>query len=372
MHKILNALGLLALCAALVAPPANAEIDPAALPIRHLNVAAADESALNGILHSHAHLMAAQTPAGSVARALGLLDDAPRPALQAHGNPTSGNFFFGPASMICLGNVRGGAGSSGCQVIKAAEQHPIYVNTPATAVAANFGNPAQFITDYSASNFSHIDDQYIYAPNPDTGAPGVGANNRYPLATSYFITYKPHQTLQESDVFAIVHAAAVAAKVTKSSGLEHIFHVFIPKGTDTCYTATACYSPADPKTFAFCGYHSEVTFSDIGTVLFTVEPYQGVKGCAIPVGYADNVSGQPTASNDLLFSAASVLAHEITETITDPLLTTGWRAEYTGPESGQEIGDICVGQWAGTVMNGHTWITQMLYSNYYYACGNGT
>jgi hypothetical protein len=315
--------------------------------------------------------MAARTPAGAVARALGLLDDTPPPEAQPRGNPTAASFVFAPAQLICLGNVRGGAGSAGCQVVKSAHQHPVYVNTAASAIAANFGNPTQFLTDYSASNFSHIDDQYIY-PSSSNGSPGVGANNRYPLSTAFSVSYKSGITLQNSDIDAIVHAAAAAEKITKTTGLQHVFHVFLPKGTVTCYSASACYSPNVPSTFAFCAYHSAVTFSDIGTVLFTVEPYQGVKGCAIPLGYAANVSGQPTSADDLLYSAASVLAHEVTETITDPLLQTGWRAEYTPLEAGQEIADICTGQWIETVMNGHSWITQELYSNWYYGCANGT
>ncbi len=350
--------------------PAFADVDPAA-DIAPANVAAGDVAAGANVVFGRAHLMAARTLAGAVARALRQLDDSPLPDLQPRGNPTSASFYFAPAQLICLGNVAGGAGSSGCEVLKSAYQHPIYVNTASSAIAANFGNPAQFLTDYSASNFSHLTDQYIYRA-ASNGNPGVGPNNRYPLNKAFALTYKPKTTLTLNDVYAIVHAGAVSEKITKSTGIEHMFHVFIPKGQDTCYSASACYSPDKPGTFAFCGYHSAVQFSDVGLVLFTVEPFQGVKGCEIPLGYAANYPNEPTASNDLTFSAASVLAHEVTETITDPLLKTGWRAEYTPLEAGQEIGDICTGEWIATDMNGHTWITQEMYSNWYFACANGT
>jgi hypothetical protein len=318
-----------------------------------LRVSAADRAAVATITLNRYHLFAARTTAGIEARALGKLGTI-TPMLK-HPETATETTGFGPADMACLG--------SPCQTLKTAYQHPVYVNTTAAAVAANFGNPAGFLTDYSAGGFSHVNDQYV----------GDTAANRYPLSTATYATSTNLSgTFGQNDLYEIVHAVAVADKIPKNGGLTHVFHLFLPKGTNTCMDEGPCYSPANASSFAFCAYHDAVTFSDLGTILFTVEPYQGVAGCEIPVGGAYNVKAQPTAANDLMFSAASVLAHEETETITDPLINTGWRAEFTGIEGGQEIGDICEGQWAATAMDGVTWVTQLMYSNAYHACVNGS
>ena len=71
----------------------------------------------------------------------------------------------------------------------------------------------------------------------------------------------------------------------------------------------ANYSPDNPATFAFCAFHASVNFSDVGHVLFTVEPFQNVPGCAV---------GKPSPNGVLVDSTASVLSHQLIETITDP------------------------------------------------------
>ena len=67
--------------------------------------------------------------------------------------------------------------------------------------------------------------------------------------------------------------------------------------------------PDNLKSFAFCAYHGGATFRDIGHVLYSVEPFQGVEGC----------SSRPGAPNgQLADSTNNVLSHETFETITDP------------------------------------------------------
>ena len=350
--------GAAAFCAALttaVAPlRASATVVTGAADFNPVRVSAADRLAATRVVSNRYHLFAARTVAGIEARALGKLGTVT--PMVRHAATTAATTGFGPADLVCLGNP--------CQTLKSAVQHPVYVNTAASAVAANFGNPAQFLTDYSAGNFSHVTDQYVDST----------ASNRYPLSTATYATYTNLSgTLGVNDLWQIVHAVAVADKIPKNGGLTHVFHLFLPKGTDTCMDEGPCYSPDNSASFSFCAYHDEVTFSDLGTILYTVEPYQGVQGCEIPLGSAYNdTTPEPTSSNDLTFSAASVLAHELTETITDPLITTGWRAEFTGVEGGQEIADICEGQWAASNMAGVVWITQLMYSNAYHECVNGS
>ena len=76
-----------------------------------------------------------------------------------------------------------------------------------------------------------------------------------------------------------MHAAGKSGGV----GYGHIYHIYLPHGTDACADAsdTVCYLPDHPSTFVLCAYHASDTFTDIGHVLFSVEPFQNIPGCAI-------------------------------------------------------------------------------------------
>ena len=106
---------------------------------------------------------------------------------------------------------------------------------------------------------------------------------------------KINQTLQTNvlglnDILSIVHAAAT--KLSVQSGYGNILHIFLPQGVDTCFDLSpVCYSPDNPPTFAFCGYHASVLFNDIGHILFTVQPYQNVPGCQVATPDAERITG---------------------------------------------------------------------------------
>ena len=85
-----------------------------------------------------------------------------------------------------------------------------------------------------------------------------------------------------------------------------------------------------------------MTYSDIGHVLLTVEPFQNVDGCSVAT---------PSPNGALVDSTANVLSHETFETLTDPdppatfddlfNRNFGWLALNSLVEFGEEIGDIC-------------------------------
>ncbi len=236
-----------------------------------------------------------------------------------------------------------------------ADHHPIYINMS----PSHWGNPGMFLTDLGRSNFIHLLDQYV----------GNSANNRYTLGTSFLATYPvpANHTIKDSDLYPLLHAAAAS----QGSGLEHIYHVFLPKGVDICVDAANCYSPDISKTFTFCAYHGYVTFKDaVGHVLYTVEPYQDVAGCqARPTG---TPNGQLTDSTD------DTLSHEVFETISDPDLTA-WYVHALTFSNGNEIGDLCVRAavfpgkniysfYGNVVLNGHLYSVQPEYSNQFHGC----
>jgi hypothetical protein len=240
----------------------------------------------------------------------------------------------------------------GGKVVKAAKSHPVYVDCAASC----WGNPTTFLNHLGKSSLIHITDQYV----------GSTANNRYTVGTVAKINFSIFGTLTDIDMLSFVHTAAASL----GQGYGNIYHIFLPAGVDVCKAGTSeCYSPDNPSTFTFCAYHGSVTFSDIGHVLFTIEPYQNVGGCSY---------SEPTPNGALIDSTASTLSHELIESITDPDLDA-WSAVQSGGTLGQEIGDVCVRlkvDAAGflelfdppTCLNGKDYAIQAEYSNKYHAC----
>jgi hypothetical protein len=196
---------------------------------------------------------------------------------------------------------------------------------------------------------------------------GSRAKNRYTLSPTFFFaqTNPGVTSLTINDVATLVHQAALVG----GAGLTHIYHLFLPQGIDLCTDAnnTFCYSPDNSQTFMFCGFHSDVMFADTGDILFTVEPFQNVPGCAV---------APPNPNGQLADSTNSLLSHELFEVITDPQ-GDAWVAESSGPEAGNEIGDICEGAAnlssealvpSFLLTAGKTYQTQLEYSNKTHRC----
>jgi hypothetical protein len=303
------------------------------------SISGSDMAAASSVSKSWYRIMPASTPAGKSLSKSSLSNKklASVPALPKPG--------FYPADLV----------NHGGPVVTTAEQNPIYFDCPAGPTAC-WGNPATFLTRLNNSAFIHITDQYV----------GTTANSRYPVGPSV----KINQTLQTNvlylnDILTIVHAAAT--KLSTPDGYGNILHLFLPQGVDTCFDLTTiCYSPDNPSSFRFCAYHGSVVFNDIGHILFTVEPYQNVPGCQV---------ASPSPNGLLVDSTASILSHELIETITDPDLNAWW-SDISLIEQGEEIGDICepVGNGAGQfldpkfVVGGKYYKIQLEYSNKFHGC----
>lgn len=267
------------------------------------------------------------------------------------------------SSASSAGSVRypGDLTFQGGTVVDSAQSHPIYLLPNGKCpISQCWGNPEGFLKDLGESRFIHLVDQYI----------GQHASERYTLGDRTKVKYVPPSVpFTDADMEAVVHAVASAAG---QSGYGHIFHVFLPPGQDECFdsTFTVCYSPDNVNTFAFCAYHSSVDFSDIGHVLYSVEPYQDVPGCRVRPG---------TPNGQLIDSTNDVLSHELIETITDPD-GTGWWNSTGGGMFGEEIGDECVFLLPSATsmfldsdpfiyrIDDHTYATQPEYSNAVHGC----
>ncbi len=186
--------------------------------------------------------------------------------------------------------------------------------------------------------------------------PQYNAAGTYSAAGDYPVSYQISGTLQDQDIFNILYNVITANNLPTGYGSE--FHVFLAQGVDECSNAAGgCYSPDNPSQWTYCAYHGSNDWSDIGHVLYSVEPYQGVNGC--------EVSNTNSPNGVVADSTASTLSHETFETITDPDVAVNNIAWYNS--SLGEIGDECApaaGVPTGNVnLSGATWEIQMEYNN---------
>jgi hypothetical protein len=312
-------------------------------------VSAQDRASTYSLSNFRFHVLPANTKAGKASAAARTLTAMPEsrsgaPRSLPASVPTLPSPGFYPADLSFFGG----------NLVTTAESHDIYLNCPSSC----WGNPAGFLNDISKSNFIHLVDQYVNASSNNRYTKGKSVSLQETLITN---------TLGQNDLLTFVHAAAVQLTAT---GYDNIFHLFLPQGIDTCFDLTSvCYSPDNPSTFFFCAYHGSVDFSDIGHVLFTVQPYQAVAGCEV---------APPNPNSELADSTNSVLSHELFETITDPDPPTGWVANGSLDEQGFEIADEC--QPIGNqnfqfltptfLLNGKKYELQLEYSNKFHGCAN--
>ena len=187
------------------------------------------------------------------------------------------------------------------------------------------------------------------------------ASGNYYAAGDFPATYSTAGTLQDADIFNILYSVITANNLPTGYGSE--FHVFLGQGVEECSTsAGGCYSPSNPAQWTYCAYHGSNDWSDIGHVLYSVEPYQDVQGC--------QVSYLPSPNGSLVDSTSSTLSHETFETMTDPDVGINNLAWYNNTKG--EIGDVCApggGVSTGNVnLSGTTYEIQMEYDNNVHDC----
>ncbi|HZY97914.1 MAG TPA: hypothetical protein VFE35_12535 [Candidatus Cybelea sp.] len=232
-------------------------------------------------------------------------------------------------------------------IMSAAASFNIYVNCT-TGGESCWGDPEGFEKNLTGSKFAALLTQYTNSSPRD-----------YTFGSAFSVKYHTYtKLLYSNDLLTILHAALV--KNGEKVGYTNLYHIFLPKGMDTCFDRTrSCYSPDHPRTFSFCAYHESVAFPDIKeNVIVSIEPYQKVGFCA---------SRASSGASALTNSTASTLAHEMFESFTDPGPAFAW-FNFT---FGSEVGDLCqTFQWKIAV--GETvYSIQPMYSNHYHACAAG-
>ena len=198
------------------------------------------------------------------------------------------------------------------------------------------------LRDLNKSSLIRVANQYL----------GADAKGQFGVTSLTTTATFANNSATLNDIFDILFSASTAIG---ASGYDHIFHVFLPQGTDMCMTPASCYSPDNPNTFVFCAFHGSVDFGPNQHVLFTVEPYQFVNGCVLP------------PQTRVIDGTASTLAHEFFETITDPDLDA-WFNVLTR----QEVADLCAAFQVRDRLAGTNYVVQEMYSNDIHLCTNGS
>lgn len=263
--------------------------------------------------------------------------------------------FSGAASAKSQTRYPGDLQYHGGAVLESTKSHAIYLRPNGNCpIATCWGDPEKFLRDLSKSDLIHTVDEYV----------GLTSDHRYTVGEHAFIKFKPSKTpLTDNDMLAVVHV--VAAK-SGQTGYGHIYHVFLPPGTDECFDSsfTECYSPDNNDTFFYCAYHGSADFKDIGHVIYSVEPSQNIPGCQ-----DTQTQNGPLPNSSLIDSTNDTLSHELIEAITDPDLDAWWN-ELNLVEFGQEIADECIflDGPAEFQVEGRKYAAQLEYSNAAHAC----
>ena len=333
---------LVLLCAATVQSQTRSSKEVTLAPSANDYAAAAEAK------NQKIHARSANTPVG---RSTSLAAISNSPNANARLTPSAAPDSGGPRFPADL-EYHGG------NVVPSMQNHAIYMNPNGRCtIAGCWGDPEGFLSDLGQSNFIQVVDQY------------TGGTGPYTVSDIHFtVNYHPNAApFTDADMLAIVHAAAA---LTGQAGYGNEYHVFLPPGQDECFNLSykVCYSPDDPKTFAFCAYHGSADFSDIGHVLYSVEPFQDTSGCRSRPG---------TPNGQLADSTNNVLSQEVFETITDPDGTAWWNSLANGI-FGEEIGDECsfllftsTGVFfdpSNVTLNGKAYVAQPEYNNAQHAC----
>ena len=170
------------------------------------------------------------------------------------------------------------------------------------------------------------------------GAQVINDGHRYP-ANDGGCSVDPGTTACVSDAQVQAEVARLISADRLPSGVgagAPIYFVITPQDVNVCFAAGACSSNV------FCAYHD--FFTDNGSpvlyspVPFTVWANGSTKGCqddGTAVYQTPDLGSQASFHGDHAYQIADNLSHELSETITDPLLNAWFN------NNGSEVGDLC-------------------------------
>jgi hypothetical protein len=204
------------------------------------------------------------------------------------------------------------------------------------------------VADYPFHGIDNNNTQYFQTVGPTKtfilNAGGFGGfavdTSPYP-ASGCTDTATPGNCITDAQIQAEIQK--VMASKGWTGGLNNMFLLFTSSGEGSCFdsTNTSC---AYVVPNGYCAYHGSIGTSP--PIIYSNMPFGNLSTCQRPGTPSPN--GDPVAD-----AAASIATHEITESITDPLVNVN-SAWFTA--QGNEIGDLCgynygTNTWTSLVAN---------------------
>ena len=234
--------------------------------------------------------------------------------------------------------------SHGGPVLAAEAPYLIYWTPPGYSVSnASQTLMNKYLTDVAAASGGSTTNVYSvlgqygspYSQTFSAGTQAVTDTNSYPTKQSGCTvaagtTACVTDTSIQTEIGNLIDAGKLPAPGTPGTGTSPIFFVITPVDVNVCLGGNTCSSNN------FCAYHS--FFSHTGSdVLYSSVPFSvfatSTKGCQTdqyPIYETPVGSG-----GDQAYNIADDLSHELSETITDPLINA-WLSS-----NGLEVGDLC-------------------------------
>jgi hypothetical protein len=242
---------------------------------------------------------------------------------------------------------------------------PYLQNRAPTSLSASYQNlMTQLASDYPAHGIDNNNTEYFQIIGPaKTYIQNVGSNGGFYVDKSLFPASGCSDSATPGNCITDAQIRSEIQKVMAlqgwTGGMNHIFLLYTSSGEGSCFdqrSSSCAY-------VQYCAYHSFIWASP--PVVYGNLPYGNTSVCQLPGTPSPN--GFPVA--DAVTSGAS---HEISESITDPLLN----AWFTS--TGLEIGDLCAYDYgtnsfdaanANQAWNGHFYELQTEFDNHAFALG---
>lgn len=282
----------------------------------------------------------------------------------------------GATSAAARGTARGTGGgvlqSHGGPVLNSESPYLIFWTPPGYSISsASESLMDQYMTDVAAAsgtttNVYSVLGQYgaTYAQTFTAGTQAVVDTNRYPAKqTGCTIATGMTACVTDSSIQAEIGSLIDAGRLpmpptSPNAGTNPIFFVITPVDVNVCLGGGVCANNN------FCAYHDFFTHNG-ADVLYASVPFAvfatSSKGCQ-----TDQYSIYETpvgSSGDEAYNIADDLSHELSETVTDPLITAWYSS------NGLEVGDLC--EAYGATVNTRKGLSPLAYAPAYGNAGDG-
>ncbi len=222
-----------------------------------------------------------------------------------------------------------------------------------------------------SSNISSVSSEYVDATGPAlsslTNNAAISDTGAYP--SSGCTVSGVSVCLTTSQILTELSNVISAGKLPVD--MNHSYIVLLPPGVDNCFDSSGTQCEAQ----YFCGYHSNVDLGGSPTT-YTVIPYTE-SSYSNAAGQCSAYNGPSSVSSDVM-GLDSIGAHELFESVTDPVVGTG----YTD-SAGSEIGDKCAWDFGSSspatgggsynqLMNGDQYMIQEMWSDRANTCVAGS